>query len=58
MTYTYKCDHCQKTYEVQQRISEEPLRECKTEGCEHTPKRIITNGNFILNGGGWYKDGY
>lgn len=58
MTYTYKCDTCGKTYEVQQKISEEPLKTCKTDTCGGTPRRVITNGNFILNGGGWYKDGY
>lgn len=55
-TYTYRCQSCGEK-EIKQSIKDEKLincPECKSNDFE----RLISNGNFILNGSGWYKDGY
>jgi len=58
-TYPYACDKCKKEFEVTQKISDPPLTKCKTAGCHGAPKRQIGRGtSFVLNGGGWYRDGY
>jgi putative FmdB family regulatory protein len=51
------CDACQKEFELEQRISEPPISKCPKCG-KKKAHRVITNGNFILKGGGWYSDGY
>jgi putative FmdB family regulatory protein len=56
-TYEYVCKSCGNTWEASQRISEAPLTECPK--ChEPTAQRLISGGNFILKGGGWYSDLY
>ena len=55
-TYTYQCKICGEK-EIKQSIKENKLIECPD--CKSDQfERLINNGNFILNGGGWYKDGY
>ena len=54
-TYEYECTKGH-TFEVVQRITEEPLQRCKL--CRAKAKRLISASNFILKGGGWYSDGY
>jgi len=56
-TYEYTCEACGKNWEVEQRISEPKLTDCPTCG-EPKAKRLISGGNFMLKGGGWYADGY
>ncbi|HEY5960104.1 MAG TPA: zinc ribbon domain-containing protein [Polyangiaceae bacterium] len=58
MTYDYLCTSCGHTWEAEQRISEDPLKECPA--CsELAAKRQISGGSgFILKGGGWYSDLY
>ena len=56
-TYSYVCDACGKSFEKEQRISEEPLKKCALCG-KAKARRQIVSGNFILKGGGWYSDGY
>jgi putative FmdB family regulatory protein len=56
-TYEYVCKACGNSWEANQRISEAPLSECPK--ChEQTAQRLISGGNFILKGGGWYSDLY
>lgn len=57
-TYVYECQNCGDRFEEFQSISAEPLNICKL--CKNGPvKRLISGGaGFILQGGGWYKDGY
>lgn len=55
-TYLYKCQNCGEK-EIKQSIKEDKIKECPT--CNNSNfERLINNGNFILNGSGWYKDGY
>lgn len=56
-TYSYRCEACQREFDKEQRISEEPIRKCPHCG-KLKARRMIASGNFILKGGGWYSDGY
>jgi putative FmdB family regulatory protein len=56
-TYSYQCEACQREFEKEQRISESAIRKCPSCG-KLKLRRLITSGNFILKGGGWYSDGY
>lgn len=55
--YEYGCDACGHTLEIQQKLSEQPLRTCPSCGKDELHK-IISATSFVLKGGGWYKDGY
>src|SRR5215510_13317835 len=54
-TYEYGCSNGH-TFEVEQRITEEPLKRCKV--CKAKVQRLLSAPRFILKGGGWYADGY
>ncbi len=54
-TYEYECSKGHQ-FEVEQRITEEPLTRCKI--CRSKATRLISPSTFILKGGGWYSDGY
>jgi putative FmdB family regulatory protein len=58
MTYEYVCMACGHEWELEQRISAEPVKKCPA--CrKRAAKRQISGGaGFILKGGGWYADGY
>ena len=70
-TYRYRCEVCGE-YDRVQRITDSVLVECEnvpggsgeSSGfggvrCGGRVERLITGtGGFILNGGGWYRDGY
>jgi putative FmdB family regulatory protein len=56
-TYSYLCDACGGSFEIEQRISEDPIKQCSLCG-KSQARRQIVSGNFILKGGGWYSDGY
>jgi len=50
--YDYQCEKCGATMEVWHSIKETPKIECSK--CGSACKRLITNGNFILKGFGWF----
>lgn len=55
-TYEYECKACNVAFEVEQSIKDPPLEKCPC--CkEMRLKRLISSGNFILQGKGWYKTG-
>lgn len=56
MTYTYKCEACGAVCTAQQRITAPALEDCP-KCTKPALRRLITNGNFILNGSGWEKKG-
>lgn len=56
-TYEYSCDACGNGWEATQRMSEDPIKVCPKCG-EPKAKRLISGGNFMLKGDGWYKDLY
>ena len=56
-TYEYACSNCQNQWEEVQKISEPALDVCP-KCTQHTARRQISGGRFILKGGGWYADLY
>jgi putative FmdB family regulatory protein len=56
-TYEYACDACHKSFELEQRITEDPVKKCANCG-EMQARRMISGGTFLLKGSGWYADGY
>lgn len=57
MTYEYACTSCSHEWEAEQKISDGALTTCPN--CqEETAKRLISKSSFILQGGGWYREGY
>ena len=54
--YEYECKGCDKVFEVQQKISEEPLNTCPD--CQGPVRKLMSMTSFQLRGGGWYADGY
>lgn len=54
--YEYACQKCGEEFEVQQRITDEPLTE--HEGCGGPVKKLISLTSFSLKGDGWYSDHY
>jgi putative FmdB family regulatory protein len=56
-TYEYGCEACGNQWELEQRISEAPIKKCPSCG-KMRARRLISGGNFILKGGGWYSDLY
>jgi len=55
--YEYACDKCESEFEIEQRITDEPLKSCPK--CRSRRiKRLISRTSFALKGGGWYADGY
>jgi putative FmdB family regulatory protein len=57
-TYDYACTSCGNTWELEQRIIEDPAKKCPKCGKNTAKRQISSGGAFILKGGGWYADGY
>ena len=60
-TYEYECTKGH-IFEIQQSITEDPLKTCqketKNKKCGASCKRLISATRFVLKGRGWYSDGY
>jgi putative FmdB family regulatory protein len=54
--YDYKCSKCGYIFEVQQKISEEPLKHCPK--CKGHIKRIISPAGIIFKGSGFHVTDY
>jgi len=54
--YEYKCTKCNKQFEVNQKIADPLLTECRV--CGGKLKKLITSSSFVLKGGGWYVTDY
>jgi putative FmdB family regulatory protein len=55
-TYEYACKACGHQFEEIQKMSDPPIDECPKCG-QKSAQRLISQGNFILKGGGWYTTG-
>jgi len=55
-TYDYRCDQCERTFEVRHRISDAALTTC--DRCGGPIHRLLAAAPFILKGGGWYVTDY
>ncbi len=56
-TYVYECSKCSTTFEVEQRITENPLTSCHC-GSEGTVKRLIQPTAIMFKGGGFHINDY
>jgi putative FmdB family regulatory protein len=63
--YTYKCKKCNKIFEYEQKINDEPLKFCPEDICEYQPagkgevERIISKDiGLIFKGSGFYVTDY
>lgn len=55
--YDYACQKCGHHFEAQQKISEDPLKNCPN--CHQDAlERLVSRTSFTLKGSGWYADGY
>lgn len=55
--YEYACDKCAHEFEVEQRITDEPVKTCPK--CRsRRVKKLISLTSFVLKGDGWYSDLY
>jgi putative FmdB family regulatory protein len=54
--YEYKCRKCNKTFEVLQKITAEPLRKCFH--CGGSVEKLISTTSFQFKGSGWYVTDY
>jgi putative FmdB family regulatory protein len=55
--YEYACEKCDSEFEVEQRITDDPVKSCPR--CKSRKiKRLISRTSFVLKGGGWYSDLY
>jgi putative FmdB family regulatory protein len=54
--YEYECSSCDKVFEVQQRMSDTPLKKCPD--CAGEVRKLVSVSSFQLKGSGWYSDGY
>ncbi|EKD41270.1 MAG: regulatory protein, FmdB family [uncultured bacterium] len=54
--YEYKCESCEETFEIMQKISEAPLKKCPK--CSGKLTKLISSPAFHLKGTGWYKTDY
>ncbi len=56
-TYVYECSKCSTTFEVEQRITENPLTSCHC-GSEGTVKRLIQPTAIMFKGSGFHINDY
>lgn len=54
--YEYKCQKCNESFEIFQKLSDQPLTDCSS--CGGPLKKLITNTSFVLKGSGWYVTDY
>ena len=55
--YEYACEKCDSEFEVEQRITADPVKTCPRCKSKRV-KRLISRTSFVLKGGGWYSDLY
>lgn len=52
--YEYRCEACAHTFEVLQKMSDEPLKKCPECGVMQL-KKLVSAAGFQLKGSGWYE---
>lgn len=57
-TYEYQCKACKATWEADQSIKADPLKDCPECGKPEAQRLISGGTGFQLNGKGWASDGY
>ncbi len=56
-TYVYECNACNQTFEIEQRITADPLTECQC-GSSGTVKRVIQAVGIAFKGSGFHINDY
>jgi putative FmdB family regulatory protein len=57
--YEYKCRKCGKEFEIEQRITEDPLTICPDENCKgEIFRKISKNVGLVFKGSGFYLTDY
>jgi len=54
--YEYQCTKCGEVFEAFQKITDEPLSQCKF--CHAKVEKLISQSSFQLKGSGWYLTDY
>ncbi len=54
--YEYQCIKCGEVFEAFQKITDDPLTQCKF--CQAGVERLISQTSFQLKGSGWYLTDY
>lgn len=54
--YEYRCDQCDHTFEVIQKVSDEPIRKCVV--CGGIVRKVLSAPGLIFKGTGWYVTDY
>jgi len=54
--YEYQCSDCGNQFELRQKFSDEPAKECPQ--CGGPIQKLISQTSFTLKGSGWYTEGY
>lgn len=54
--YEYRCRKCGEVFEAFQKITDQPLKQCKF--CNGKVDQLISQSSFQLKGTGWYLTDY
>jgi len=54
--YEYRCTECETEFEVIQKVSDDPLTECRS--CSGSVRKLISQSAFQFKGSGWYVTDY
>ena len=54
--YEYRCSQCGEVFEAFQKITDQPLSQCKF--CRGRVEKMISHTSFQLKGTGWYLTDY
>ena len=54
--YEYQCCKCSEIFEAFQKITDDPLTECRF--CSGRVEKLISQSSFQLRGSGWYLTDY
>jgi putative FmdB family regulatory protein len=52
-TYEYRCDHCDRNFDVVQSFEDDPLTRCPT--CDSPVRKVFGNVGIVFKGSGFYK---
>jgi len=54
-TYIYRCQTCEKEFEIAQSFKDDPLEECPSE-CSGALKKVFSGVGISFKGSGFYKN--
>jgi len=54
--YEYRCEKCQHQFELFQKITDDPVKDCPE--CGGPVSKLVSSTSFILKGSGWYVTDY